>query len=124
MLNALCVKNYHLESSVFFTNIKDLVYEYGGSLVAPMGTVILTLRSYSSFQYPKGVCKIAGERVFAGGWNSKTRGNDFKQAESRSRTDIREKFFPVWTVRRWGGLQRRALDVHPWQCSKPGWMGL
>lgn len=102
MLNALCVKNYHIESSVFFTNIKDLVYEYWGSLVVPVGAV--TLRSYRTFQYLKGVCKIAGERLFAREWNSKTRGNGFKQAEGGFRIDIREKFFAVWVVRRWDEL--------------------
>lgn len=62
---------------VFFTNIKDLVYEYWGSLVVPVGTIILTLRSYNTFQYLKGVFKRAGEILFTGAWNSKTKGNGF-----------------------------------------------
>ena len=42
-MNALHVESHHLESGVFFTNSKNPVPEYQGTLMVPMGQYFLDI---------------------------------------------------------------------------------
>jgi len=64
------------------------------------------------------------ERLFIRACSDRTRGNSFQREEGRLRLDIRKTFFSMRMVRLWHRLPREAVDAPPWQCSRPGWMGL
>ena len=50
--------------------------------------------------------------------------NGLKLKEGGFRLDVRGKFFPMRVVRCWTAVQRGCgCLVHPWRCSRPGWMG-
>jgi len=78
----------------------------------------------AAFQYLEGAYKKARKGLFTRAWSDRTRGNGFKLKEGRLRLDRRKKFFTVMMVRHWNRLPREAVDAPPWQCSRPGWMGL
>ena len=65
---------------------------------------------YSSLPIPEGACKKAGEGLLTRAWSDRTRGDGFKQKESRFRFDIRKKSFTVRVVRPWQRLPREAGD--------------
>lgn len=72
-------------------------------------------------QYLKGAYKKGGERLFTMAWNDRTRMNGFKLKESRFTLDIKKKIFTVRVVRQPGSLEKFCM-LHPWKCSRPGWM--
>jgi len=63
----------------------------------------------AAFQYAKGACKQAGERLFTRACSDRTRGNGFRLIEGRFRLVIREKFFILRVVRHWHRLPREAV---------------
>jgi len=68
-----------------------------------------------AFQYLKRVYKKDGDRLFSRICCDRTRGNGFKLRESRSRLDIRKKFFTVRVVRHWNKAAQRSCN-----CPLPG----
>ena len=78
----------------------------------------------AAFQYLTGACRRDGEGPFKRECRDRMRGNSFKLKEGRFRFDIRKKFFTVRVVRHWTGCSEKLWMPHPWQCSRPGWMGL
>ena len=77
----------------------------------------------AAFQYFKGTYKKAGEGLFTRSCSDRTRGNGFKLKESRSRLDLRKKFFTVRVVRPWHMLPREAVAAPSLEGFK-GWTGL
>jgi len=56
-------------------------------------------------------------------YNDRTRGDAFKLKERRFRLDVREVFH--WESGESGagtGCPERLWMLHPWRCSRPGWM--
>ena len=64
-----------------------------------------------AFQYLKGAYKREGERLFMKVDSDRTRGNDFKLGQGRSRLDIRRKFFTQRVVMHWNRLPKEAVGA-------------
>ena len=64
-----------------------------------------------AFQYLKGAYKREGERLFMKVDSDRTRGNDFKLGQGRSRLDIRRKFFTQRVVTHWNRLPKESVDA-------------
>jgi len=62
----------------------------------------------AAFQCLKGTSKKAGEQIFTRACSDRTRGNDFKPEEGRSRLKIRSKFFAMRVVRYSNRLPRSS----------------
>ena len=76
-----------------------------------------------ALQYLKGAYKWEGSQLFTRVEDGRTRRNGFKLREGRFRLDIRGKFFSKRVVRCWNSCPERLWMLHPWRCSRPGWMG-
>jgi len=63
------------------------------------------------FQYPKGIYRKDGDKLFRGVCCDRTRGSGFKLKERRFRLDIRKKFFTIRAVRHWHRLRSEGLDA-------------
>jgi len=74
----------------------------------------------AAFQYLKGACKKAGERLFTRTCSDRTRGNGFKLKERRFRLDMRKKFFAVRVVWHWPRLPREAVAAPSLAVFKAG----
>ena len=82
----------------------------------------------AAFQYLKGPVRELESDFLQGqgvqGKECRTRSNGFELKEGRFSSDIRKKFFIMRVLRHWHGLPRKLWLPPPWQCSRPGWMGL
>ncbi|KAF4802726.1 hypothetical protein TURU_022824 [Turdus rufiventris] len=64
-----------------------------------------------AFQYLEGGLQGRLKGFYTRACSGRTRGNEFKLEESRSRSHIRQKFLTVRLVRFWNGLPREAVDA-------------
>ena len=64
-----------------------------------------------AFPYLKGAYEKDGEELFMGDCSVRTRGNGFKQEESRFRLDSKKKFFTLKMVGHWNRLSREVVDA-------------
>jgi len=76
-----------------------------------------------AFQYLKGSCRKAEEGLFTRTCSDRTRGNGFNLKGGRFRLDVKKKFFAMRASTGTGCPEKLWLPP-PWQCSRPGWMGL
>ena len=76
----------------------------------------------AAFQYLKGGCKKAGDRLFSRACCDRTRGDGFNLKEGRFRLDIRKKFFTLRVVKPWPRLPRWVVDA-PIPGTIPGQAG-
>ena len=80
---------------------------------------LLLLRMDDSFQYLKGAYKHDGNLLFTRVDNGRTRGNGFKLKEGRFKLDSSSLLWEWWGA----GTGCPETMLHPWRCSRPGWMG-
>lgn len=74
-------------------------------------------RFHCSLPVPKG-----RQGLFLRACSDRTKESGFSLAESRFRLDPRKKFSAGRMVRHWNRFPREAVNVHPWECSRPvGW---
>ena len=78
----------------------------------------------TALEFLKEAYRKGGDGLFIRECSDRTRGNSFKLEEGRFRLDIRKKFFTVRVVRHWKSCPEKLWMSPPWQCSRPGWMGL
>ncbi|KAF4797868.1 hypothetical protein TURU_070058 [Turdus rufiventris] len=93
--------------------IEHLSYEEG---LRELGLVSLEKRRFlcdliAAFEYLKEAYKKDGKALFTRVCSDRTRGNGFKQKDSRFRLDTRKKFFTVRVVRHWHRLSKEGVDA-------------
>ncbi|PKU48877.1 hypothetical protein llap_848 [Limosa lapponica baueri] len=77
----------------------------------------------AAFQYLKGACKKAGERLFTRACSDRTRGDGFKLEKSRFGLDIRKNIFTRRVVGHWNRLPREIVDALSLELFKNRWDG-
>ena len=65
----------------------------------------------AAFQYLTGAYRKGGENIFSRACCDRTRANDFKLREGRSRLHIRKKFFMLRVVKHQRRLPREMVDA-------------